>query len=94
MFLRGAREKNVRSAKSFKWKRFRDEGILMISMLESKDFRNHFEEGLFGPGDLLAVMRELMIIAPLSTTPLDEADCRLPETDFFFALSPEVCSSF
>ena len=24
-----------------------------------------------------------MITPPLSTTPLDEADCRLPETDFF-----------
>ena len=83
IFLRGAREKNVRSAKSFKWKRFRDEGVLMISMLESKDFRKHFEEGLFGPADLLAIMRELMIIAPLSPTVFDEADCRLPETEFF-----------
>ena len=83
IFLRGTREKNVRSAKSFKWKRFRDEGILMISMLESKDFRKHFEEGLFGPSDLLAIMRELMIIAPLSPTVLDEADCRLPGTEFF-----------
>ena len=82
IFLRGAKEKNIRSATSFKWKRFRDEGILMISMLESKDFRNHFEEGLFGPADLLAIMRELMIIAPLSTTPLDEADCQLPEMEF------------
>ena len=67
------------SAMSSKWKRFRDEGILMINMLESEDFQNHFEEGLFAPADMIAIMKELLIIAPLSSS----ADCRLPDTEFF-----------
>ena len=71
------------SAMSSKWKRFRDEGILMINMLESREFRKHFEEGLFAPADMIAIMKELMIIAPLSSRAPGESDCQLPDTEFF-----------
>ena len=71
------------SAMSSKWKRFRDEGILLINMLDSKDFQNHFEEGLFAPADMIAIMKELFIIAPLSSRAPSEADCRLSDTEFF-----------
>ena len=64
-----------------KWKKFRDEGILTIDMLN--EFPKHFEQGLFGPTDIIAIMRELLIIAPLSTALFVEADHQLPETEFF-----------
>ena len=77
---RGKRISSSLSAISSRWKRFRDEGIFKINMLESKEFQKHYEEGLFGPADVIAIMRKLMIIAPLS---LGEADSQLPETEFF-----------
>ena len=82
--LRDAKGKKTapsRCAIAPKWKKFRDEGILTIDMLH--EFPKHFEQGLFGPTDIIAIMRELLIIAPLSTTLFVEADHRLPETEFF-----------
>ena len=82
--LRDAKEKKIASSRCAiapKWKRFRDEGILMIDMLN--EFPKHVEQGLFGPTDIIAIMRELLIIAPLSTIPFIEADHCLPETEFF-----------
>ena len=82
--LRDAKEKKSapsRCATAPKWKKFRDEGILTIDMLN--EFPKHFEQGLFGPTDIIAIMRELLIIAPLSTTLFVEADHRLLETEFF-----------
>ena len=84
--LREASGKKVSSslsAMSSKWKRFRDEGILMINMLESREFRKHFEEDIFAPADMIAIMKELMIIAPLSSRAPGESDCQLPDTEFF-----------
>ena len=82
--LRDAKGKKTapsRCATAPKWKKFRDEGILTIDMLN--EFPKHFEQGLFGPTDLIAIMRELLIISPLSTTLFVEADHRLLETEFF-----------
>ena len=82
--LRDAKEKKTapsRCAIAPKWKKFRDEGILTIDMLN--EFPKHFEQGLFGPTDIVAIMRELLIIAPLSTALFVEADHQLPETEFF-----------
>ena len=79
--LREARGKKSGPCAMFsEWKRFRDEGIFKINMLESKEFQKHYEKGLFSAADMIAIMRELMIIAPLS---LGEADCQQPETEFF-----------
>ena len=78
---KGKKTASSRCAIAPKWKKFRDEGILMIDMLN--EFPKHFEQGLFGPTDIIAIMRELLIIAPLSTTLFVEADHQLPETKFF-----------
>ena len=82
--LRDAKGKKTapsRCATAPKWKKFRDEGILTIDMLN--EFPKHFEQGLFGPTGIIAIMNKLLIIAPLSTTLFVEADHRLPETEYF-----------
>ena len=63
-----------------KWKKFVDKGNLTIDMLESAHFRRHFEKGLFSPADMITIMTELVIIAPLSAI---EADYSLCGTEFF-----------
>ena len=55
-------------AMAAKWKRFANEGILMIDMLESAHFQRHFKEALFSPANMITIMSELMIIAPFSAT--------------------------
>ena len=57
-----------------------DEGILTVDMLESAHFRRHFEKGLFSPADMITIMTELVIIAPLSAI---EADYSLCGTELF-----------
>ena len=82
--LRDAKGKKIapsRCAIAPKWKKFRDEGILTTDMLN--EFPKHFEQGLFGPTGIIAIMNKLLIIAPLSTTLFVEADHRLPETEYF-----------
>ena len=71
------------SAVSPKWRKFRDQGILTIDMLESKKFEKHFEEDLFSPADLISIMRELLIIAPLTSSPIGTLPCPLSQVEFF-----------
>ena len=66
-----------------KWKRFRDEGILTIDMLKEDCFQKHFEEDIFTPDDLVAIMMELLIVAPLTTLPTIEIRSSLPQIEFF-----------
>ena len=66
-----------------KWKRFRDEGILTIDMLKDDCFKKHFEKNIFTPTDLVAIMMELLIVAPLTVFPLVEIRSSLPRIEFF-----------
>ena len=66
-----------------KWKRFRDEGILTIDMLKDDCFKKHFEEDIFTPADLVAIMMKLLILAPLTALPPIEIKSSLPQIEFF-----------
>ncbi len=53
-----------------KWKRFRDEGIITLELL--RFFKKHYVEGIFSPEDMLLIMKDLLVIAPIplvETTP-------------------------
>ena len=49
------------------WKRFRDEGVVTLRMLEDKRFSCHYTPNLFTPTDLIKLFRGLLIFAPLTT---------------------------
>ena len=66
-----------------KWKRFRDEGIFTIDMLKEDCFQKHFEKDIFTPADLVAIMMELLIVAPLTVFPLVEIKSNLSRIEFF-----------
>ena len=70
------------SAMDAKWKRFRDEGIFTLDMLASCDFRKYYEESLFTPADMIAIMMELLIIAPLTIPLLGQIDCSFSQVEF------------
>ena len=65
------------------WLRFRDEGVLTTRLLDSKMFLKHFKEGLFTPTDLIAILKELLVIAPLAVTSTDKVDRPLSQMEFF-----------
>ena len=71
------------SAVSPKWRKFRDQGILTIDMLESKEFQKHFVKDLFAPSDLISIMQELLIIAPLTSVPIGVLSSPLSQLEFF-----------
>ncbi|XP_064394892.1 uncharacterized protein LOC135342163 isoform X2 [Halichondria panicea] len=50
------------------WKRFRDEGIITLKFL--RFFNKYYVEGIFSPEDMLLIMKDLLVIAPI---PLVEA---------------------
>ena len=66
-----------------KWKRFRDEGILTIDMLKEDCFQKHFVEDIFIPDDLIAIMKELLIVAPLTDLPPVKIKSNLRRIEFF-----------
>ena len=47
-----------------KWKRFRDKGIVSLEFL--RPFKKHYVEGIFSPEDMLLIMKELLVIAPIA----------------------------
>ncbi|XP_064394919.1 uncharacterized protein LOC135342171 isoform X4 [Halichondria panicea] len=67
IFLRNAEVKS-RSTLSTgmtkaEWKRFRDEGIVTLGFL--RFFKKHYVEGIFSPEDMLLIMKDLLVIAPI-----------------------------
>ena len=72
MSLRGGGEVTLATATQIMdpmWKLFRDGGILTLDMLESHHFKKHFLVGIFVPEDMIELMKELLLISPL-TIPL------------------------
>ena len=45
------------------WKRFRDEGIVTVEFL--RPFKKHYVKGIFSPEDMLLIMKNLLVIAPI-----------------------------
>ena len=70
------------SAKAAKWLKFRDQGIFTIDMLESEEFQKHYEDGLFTPADMIAIMMELLMIAPLTIPLLGRVDGSFSQVEF------------
>ena len=58
------------------WKRFRDEGIITLKFL--RFFKKHYVEGIFSPEDMLLIMKDLLVIAPI---PLVEST--IHQAEFF-----------
>ncbi|XP_064401311.1 uncharacterized protein LOC135347306 isoform X8 [Halichondria panicea] len=75
MSLRGGGECTLATATLMdpKWKLFRDGGILTLDMLESEDFKKHFLVGIFVPKDMIELMKELLVITPLTNPLLGES---------------------
>ena len=78
MSLRGGGEDTLPTATQFnsdpiKLKLFRDGGILTLDMLESEDFKKHFLVGIFVPKDMIELMKELLLITPLTNFLLGES---------------------
>ncbi|XP_064395955.1 uncharacterized protein LOC135342984 isoform X6 [Halichondria panicea] len=46
------------------WKRFRDEGIITLGFL--RFFKKHYVEGIFSPEDMLLIMKDLLVVAPIA----------------------------
>ena len=49
-----------------KLRKFRDQGIITLELLSKKEFRRHYVEGLFGPGELLKLFKKLLIVSPIT----------------------------
>ena len=61
-----------------KLKRFRDEGVLTLDVLQLPQFEKHYVEGIFSAEDMLLIMKQLLVIAPI---PLVEATSH--QAEFF-----------
>ena len=59
--------KQISEAFTGEWKRFRDEGVVTLRMLEDERFSCHYTPKLFTPSDLIKLFRGLLIFAPLTT---------------------------
>ena len=66
-----------------KWKRFRDEGIITLDILKSKQFQKHYEKGIFTAPDFLLIMKHLLVAAPLSIPLLGEVAGPLSAAEYF-----------
>ena len=62
-------------------KRMADEGIITLEFLKLAHFKKHYVEGIFSPEDMLLIMKELLVIAPIPL--VGESDCPLSKAVFF-----------
>ncbi|XP_064394897.1 uncharacterized protein LOC135342166 isoform X2 [Halichondria panicea] len=76
IFLRNAHSTVSPGGTGAEWKRFRDEGIITLKFL--RFFTKHYVEGIFSPEDMLLIMKDLLVIAPI---PLVEATSH--QAEFF-----------
>ena len=61
--LRTPEVKSSTGGTGAEWKRFRDEGIITLKFL--RFFKKHYVEGIFSPEDMLLIMKDLLVIAPI-----------------------------
>ena len=76
IFLRNAHSTVSPGGTDAEWKRFRDEGIITLKFL--RFFNKYYVEGIFSPEDMLLIMKDLLVIAPI---PLVEATTH--QAEFF-----------
>ena len=62
-------------------KRMADEGIITLEFLKLDHFKKHYVEGIFSPEDMLLIMKELLVIAPIPL--VGESNCPLSKAVFF-----------
>ena len=62
-------------------KRMADEGIITLEFLKLDHFQKHYVEGIFSPEDMLLIMKELLVIAPIPL--VGESNCPLSKAVFF-----------
>ena len=49
-----------------KLRKFRDQGIVSLELLSKKEFRKHYVQSLFSPGELLRLFKKLLIVSPIT----------------------------
>ena len=64
-----------------KLRRMAEEGVITLEFLKLDHFKKHYVEGLFSPEDMLSIMKELLVIAPIPL--VGESDCPLSKAEFF-----------
>ena len=47
-------------------RKFRDQGIVTLELLSKKEFRRHYVQSLFSPGELLKLFKKLLIVSPIT----------------------------
>ena len=72
-----------------KWKKFLDEGVITLEFLELKRFNKHYLEGIFSPKDMLMIMKELLVVAPIPL--VGESDGPISQCKYFM---PSLLLSF
>ena len=70
-------------------KKMAEEGIITLEFLKLDRFKKHYTKHLFSPEDMLMIMKELLVIAPIPL--VGELDCPLSKAEFFMpSLLPSV----
>ena len=49
-----------------KLKRMAEEGVVTLELLKHDLFKKHYVENIFSPNDMLLIMKELLVVAPIS----------------------------
>ena len=75
------RNADTKGAIDGEWKRMADEGVIKLEFLKLDHFKKHYVEGIFSPEDMLLIMKELLVIAPIPL--VGEPDCPLLKAEFF-----------
>ena len=75
------RNANIKGTIDGKLKRMAQEGVITLEFLKLDRFKKHYVEGLFSPEDMLSIMKELLVLAPIPL--VGEPDCSLSNAEFF-----------
>ena len=75
------RNADTKGAIDGKLKRMAEEGVITLEFLQLDRFRKHYVEGIFNPVDMLLIMKELLVIAPIPL--VGGSDCDLSKSEFF-----------
>ena len=75
------RNADAEGAVDGKLKRLAQEGVITLDFLKLDRFKKHYVEGLFSPEDMLLIMKELLVIAPIPL--VGESDCSSSKAEFF-----------
>ena len=62
-------------------KRLAQEGVITLDFLKLDRFKKHYVKGLFSPEDMLLIMKELLVIAPIPL--VGESDSAFSKAEFF-----------